>query len=118
MQRSRSLLVLWITEDGTNPQAARKWSQPQPNSSAATSVVLVLLTHPELDALAAQEPATVSEMYASTAAQEMLERRRVTLAQLRQQGVLVVETTPHEVGADAITKYLEGQSPGSSVEDE
>jgi uncharacterized protein (DUF58 family) len=75
-------------------------------------VVLILLTHPELDALAAREPHTVDEMFASTAAQEMLERRRTTLAQLRQQGVLVVETTPTEVGADAITKYLEVKAQG------
>ena len=70
-------------------------------------VVLVLLIHPEL---AAREPRTVDEMFASTAAQEMLERRRTTLAQPRQQGVLVVETTPTEVGPDAITKYLEAKA--------
>jgi len=75
-------------------------------------VVLILLTHPELDALAVREPRTIDEMFASTAAQEMLERRRTTLAQLRQQGVLVVETTPTEVGADAITKYLEVKAQG------
>jgi uncharacterized protein (DUF58 family) len=75
-------------------------------------VVLVLLTHPELDALAAREPGTVNEMFTTTAAQEMLERRKVTLAQLRQQGVLVVETTPAELGVDAITKYLEVKAQG------
>ena len=35
-------------------------------------VVLVLLEHPELDALAAREPKNAEEMFASTAAQEML----------------------------------------------
>jgi hypothetical protein len=38
-------------------------------------VVLVLLTHPELDALATREPGNVDEMFASTAAQEMLDHR-------------------------------------------
>jgi uncharacterized protein (DUF58 family) len=75
-------------------------------------VVLVLLEHPELDALAAREPKNVEEMFASTAAQEMLERRRETIAKLRQQGVLVVETTPAEVGASAISKYLEVKAQG------
>jgi uncharacterized protein (DUF58 family) len=51
-------------------------------------------------------------MFASTAAQEMLERRRETVAKLRQQGVLVVETTPAEVGARAISKYLEVKAQG------
>jgi len=47
-------------------------------------VVLVLLEHPELDALAAREPKNAEEMFASTAAQEMLEWRRETIAKLRQ----------------------------------
>jgi hypothetical protein len=51
-------------------------------------------------------------MFASTAAQEMLERRRQTIAKLRQQGVLVVETTPANVGATAISKYLEVKAQG------
>jgi hypothetical protein len=51
-------------------------------------------------------------MFASTAAQEILERRRASIVKLRQQGVLVVETTPGEVGAAAITKYLEVKAQG------
>jgi len=110
LQRNRGL-ILWITE------MAESAGRPEVVAAAAELVcrhlvVLILLTHPELDALAAREPHTVDEMFASTAAQEMLERRRTTLAQLRQQGVLVVETTPTEVGADAITKYLEVKAQG------
>jgi len=110
LQRNRGL-ILWITE------MAESAGRPEVVAAAAELVrrhlvVLILLTHPELDALAVREPRTVDEMFASTAAQEMLERRRTTLAQLRQQGVLVVETTPTEVGADAITKYLEVKAQG------
>ena len=42
----------------------------------------------------------------------VLERRRQTIARLRQQGVLVVETTPAGVGASAISKYLEVKAQG------
>lgn len=110
LQRSRGL-ILWITE------MAESAGRPEVVAAAAELVrrhlvVLVLLTHPELDALARREPRTVDEMFTSTAAQEMLERRRTTLAQLRQQGVLVVETTPAEVGVAAITKYLEVKAQG------
>jgi len=110
LQRNRGL-ILWITE------MAESAGRPEVVAAAAELVrrhlvVLILLTHPELDALAVREPRTVDRMFASTAAQEMLERRRTTLAQLRQQGVLVVETTPTEVGADAITKYLEVKAQG------
>jgi uncharacterized protein (DUF58 family) len=110
LQRRRGL-VIWITE------IAESAGRPEVVSAVAELVrrhlvVLVLLEHPELDALAAREPKNVEEMFASTAAQEMLERRRETIAKLRQQGVLVVETTPAEVGASAISKYLEVKAQG------
>ena len=110
LQRSRGL-VLWITE------MAESVGRPEVVAAAAELVrrhlvVLVLLTHPELDAVASREPRTVDEMFTSTAAQEMLERRRGVLVQLRQQGVHVVETSPGEVGAAAINKYLEVKARG------
>ena len=110
MQRRRGL-ILWITE------MAESAGRPEVVDAVAELVrqhlvVLVLLTHPELDALAAREPANVDEMYTSTAAQEMLDRRRTAVVQLRQQGVLVVETSPAEVGAAAISKYLEVKARG------
>jgi uncharacterized protein (DUF58 family) len=110
LQRRRGL-VIWITE------IAESAGRPEVVSAVAELVrrhlvVLVVLEHPELDALAAREPRNAGEMFASAAAQEMLERRRETIAKLRQQGVLVVETTPGEVGASAISKYLEVKAQG------
>ena len=110
LQRRRGL-VIWITE------IAESAGRPEVMSAVAELVrrhlvVLVLLEHPELDVLAVRDPKNVEEMFASTAAQEMLERRRETIAKLRQQGVLVVETTPAEVGASAISKYLEVKAQG------
>ena len=110
LQRRRGL-VLWITE--MTETAGR------PEIVAAVSslvrrhlVVLVLLQHPELEAMATAAPGDARAMYASAAAQEMLERRRVTLAQLRAQGVLVVETSASHVAADAISQYLEVKAKG------
>jgi uncharacterized protein (DUF58 family) len=110
LQRRRGL-VIWITE------IAESAGRPEVVSAMAELVrrhlvVLVLLEHPEMDALAAREPKNADEMFASTAAQEILERRRETIVKLRQQGVLVVETTPAEVGARAISKYLEVKAQG------
>ncbi len=109
--QKRRALVVWITE------IAESAGRPEVVSALAELVrrhlvLLVLLEHPELDALAAREPKNTDEMFASAAAQEMLERRRETIAKLRQQGVLVVETTPAEVGANAISKYLEVKAQG------
>jgi uncharacterized protein (DUF58 family) len=111
LQRRRGL-VLWVTE------MADSVGRPEVVTAAAELVrrhlvVLVLLQHPELDALSVREPKNVEEMFASTAAQQILERRREVIVKLRQQGVLVVETTPGDVGAAAITKYLEVKAQGA-----
>ena len=110
LQRKRGL-VLWITE--------MTESAGRPEIVTAVTalvkrhlVVLVLLQHPELEALAASTAKNAREMYAVTAAQEMLERRRATLMQLRSQGVLVVETSAAGVVSDSISKYLEVKSQG------
>jgi uncharacterized protein (DUF58 family) len=110
LQRRRGL-VIWITE------IAESAGRPEVVSAVAELVrrhlvVLVLLEHPELDTLAAREPKNAEEMFASAAAQEMLERRRETIVRLQQQGVLVVETRPADVGANAISKYLEVKAQG------
>jgi uncharacterized protein (DUF58 family) len=110
LQRRRGLVV-WITE------IADSAGRPDVVSAVIELVrrhlvLLVLLHHPELDALAARDAGTVDEMYASAAAQEMLDRRRATIARLRQQGVLVVESTPAEVGLRAINSYLEVKAKG------
>jgi len=109
-QRRRGLIV-WITELVD--------SVGKPELVVAASelvrrhlVVLVLLKHPELEELAAREPKTKDEMFQSAAAQEMLERRRETVAQLERQGVLIVETTAAEVGMRAVSKYLEVKAEG------
>ena len=110
LQRRRGL-VLWVTE------MADSVGRPEVVTAASELVrrhlvVLVLLQHPELEVLSAREPKNAEEMFASTAAQEILERRRASIVKLRQQGVLVVETTPGEVGAAAITKYLDVKAQG------
>ncbi len=109
-QRRRGLIV-WITE------LVDSVGKPELVIAAAELarrhlVVLVLLKHPELEALAALEPASREEMFHATAAQEMLERRRETIAQLERIGVLIVETSAEEVGINAVSKYLEVKAEG------
>ena len=110
LQRRRALIV-WITEVSD--------SAGLPEVVAAAIglvrrhlVLLVLLKHPELDALASSASTNVQQMYRIAAAQEMLERRRGVIAKLRQQGVLVVESAPGEVGLRTINSYLEIKAQG------
>ena len=110
MQRRRGLMV-WITE------LVDSAGRPELVTAASELVrrhlvVLVLLKHPEMDALANSKPTTMEEMFRVAAAQEMLERRRETIAQLERQGVLIVETTAKEVGINAVSKYLEVKAKG------
>lgn len=110
LQRRRGMIV-WITE------IADSAGRPEVVAAAADLVrrhlvLLVVLRHPELDELAARTPKNVEQMYASAAAKEMLDRRRGTIAKLRQQGVLVVESTPGEIGLRAINSYLDVKARG------
>jgi len=110
LQRRRGL-ILWVTE------MTDSMGRPEVVAAAVELVrrhlvVLVLLKHPELDTLAADEPKTVEGMFARQAAQEILDRRMEAVSKLRQQGVLVVETTPGELGVAAINKYLEVKAEG------
>ncbi|MFZ0662685.1 MAG: DUF58 domain-containing protein [Acidobacteriaceae bacterium] len=105
LQRRRGM-ILWITE------LADSARRPEIVDAALDLarrhlVLLVVLGNPELDAAATRQPRNVSEMFVATAAAEVLGRRRMLLARLRAQGVLVVETTPGTVKADAINQYLE-----------
>jgi uncharacterized protein (DUF58 family) len=110
LQRRRGL-ILWITE------LADSARRPEVVDAAADLarrhlVLLVVLGHPELQKLASRQPEDVEQMFVSTAAMEVLERRREVLARLRAQGVLVVETTPGTVKTDAINEYLEVKARG------
>jgi uncharacterized protein (DUF58 family) len=110
LQRRRGL-ILWITE------LADSARRPEVVDAAVDLarrhlVLLVVLVHPQLDQLSRREPANVEEMFISTAATEILDRRREIIARLRRQGVLVVETTPASVKADAINQYLEVKARG------
>lgn len=110
LQRRRGL-VLWITEMA---DSARR---PEVADAAADLarrhlVLLVVLSHPEILAVAARDPGTPLQMYESAAAQELAERRRLTLGALRAKGVLVAETTPGALRSDAINQYLEVKARG------
>lgn len=110
LQRRRGLMV-WITElvdSAGTPELVTAASE----LVRRHLVVLVLLKHPDLEELAARVPKTREEMFHSAAAQEMLERRRETVAQLERRGVLIVETTAQEIGVRAVSEYLEVKARG------
>ncbi len=110
MRRRRGLIV-WITE---LPDTA---GRPELVLAAAALarlhlVVLVLLEHPELHALASALPSTAEAMFHAAAATEMIERRRASIALLERSGVHIVEASAGELGIRAVSEYLQVKSRG------
>ncbi|MGA8111542.1 MAG: DUF58 domain-containing protein [Acidobacteriaceae bacterium] len=110
LQRRRGL-ILWVTEladSARRPDIA----DAAVDLARRHLVLLIVLNHPEIRAVAMREPRTVAQMFESAAAQEVVERRRLVVAGLRAKGVLVVDTTPGALRTDAINEYLEVKARG------
>ena len=104
-QKRRSLVV-WLTDF---PETAMTPEVIDAASEAASRhlVLFVVIGQPDLAALAAGEPDTVTNMYRTTAAQEALHRREVLLAKLRQRGALAVEVSSAAASVTVVNSYLD-----------
>jgi uncharacterized protein (DUF58 family) len=104
-QKRRSLVV-WLTDF---PETAMTPEVIDAASEAASRhlVLFVVIGQPDLAALAASEPDSVTNMYRTTAAQEALHRREVLLGKLRQRGALAVEVRSAMASATVVNSYLQ-----------
>lgn len=104
-QKRRSLIV-WLTDF---PETAMTPEVIDAASEAASRhlVLFVVIGQPDLAALAASEPDSVTAMYRTTAAQETLHRREVMLAKVRQRGALVVEVSSAAASVTVVNSYLD-----------
>jgi len=104
-QKRRSLVV-WLTDF---PETAMTPEVIDAASEAASRhlVLFVVIGQPDLAALAASEPDSVTNMYRTTAAQEALYRREVLLAKLRQRGALAVEVSSAAASVTVVNSYLD-----------
>jgi uncharacterized protein (DUF58 family) len=104
-QKRRSLVV-WITD------LAETAMTPEVIEAAATLlprhlVLFVVIGQPDLRAEASLRPESVGEMYQVAAAQEVLHRRELLLARLRERGALAVEADSGELAPFLVNSYLE-----------
>jgi len=104
-QKRRSLVV-WITdlaETAMTPEVIEAASQLMPRHL----VLFVVIGQPDLNELAAQKPEDIDQMYQIAAAQEVVHRRELLLARLRERGALAMETSSGKLSTVVVNSYLE-----------
>jgi uncharacterized protein (DUF58 family) len=103
-QKRRSLIV-WITdlaETAMTPEVIDAASRLLPRHL----VLFVVIGQPDLHLAAGRRPDSVSDMYQVTAAQEVIHRRELVLARLRERGALAVEAQSGELAPLLVNSYL------------
>jgi uncharacterized protein (DUF58 family) len=104
-QKRRSLVV-WLTdlaETAMTPEVIEAASMMMPRHL----VLFVVIGQPDLGELAARTPGSESEMYQVAAAQEMVHRRELLLARLRERGALAMEVNSGAVSPVIVNAYLQ-----------
>lgn len=101
----RRALILWITdfaETAMRPEVIDGASQ----LLTRHLVLFVAMAQPEVERIASTRPGTVEEMFRAAAAQEMVERRELLLARLRDQGALTLDLNPQKLTSAVLNQYL------------
>lgn len=104
-QKRRSLVV-WLTdlaETSMTPEVIEAASQMMPRHL----VLFVVIGQPDLNELAARQPEDNEQMYKVAAAQEMIHRRELLLARLRERGALALEVSSVSLASVLVNSYLE-----------
>ena len=104
-QKRRSLVV-WLTdlaETAMTPEVIEAASMMMPRHL----VLFVVIGQPDLGELAAKTPNSGAEMYRVAAAQEMVHRRELLLARLRERGALAMEVSSGSVSPVLVNAYLQ-----------
>jgi uncharacterized protein (DUF58 family) len=102
----RRSLILWITD------VAETSMRPEVIDGAAHLlrrhlVLFVAMRQTEMIALASRLPEDRQQMFSTAAAQELVHRRMILMAQLREQGALTLETAPEHLTAAVLNRYLD-----------
>jgi uncharacterized protein (DUF58 family) len=104
-QKPRSLIV-WLTdlaETAMTPEVIEAASMMMPRHL----VLLVVIGQPDLAELATKRPQSETEMYQVAAAQEMVHRRELLLARMRERGALAIEVTSGAISPVLVNSYLQ-----------
>jgi uncharacterized protein (DUF58 family) len=103
-QKRRGLIV-WLTdlaETAMTPEVIEGASR----LLSRHLVLFVVIANPELARAAAERPRDPEEMFKVSAAQEMMQRRDLLLARLRERGALALEIEPKGLTTALVNQYL------------
>ena len=98
--------MVWITdlaETAMTPEVIEAASRLMPRHL----VLFVVIGQPDLNELAAERSEDVDQMYQIAAAQEVVHRRELLLARLRERGALAMETSSGKLSTTVVNSYLE-----------
>jgi uncharacterized protein (DUF58 family) len=104
-QKRRSLIV-WLTdlaETAMTPEVIEAAAMMMPKHL----VLFVVIGQPDLGELAGKRPESETEMYQVAAAQEMVHRRELLLARLRERGALALEVDSGAISPALVSSYLQ-----------
>ncbi len=104
-QKRRSLIV-WITdlaETSMTPEVIESASR----MLSRHVLLFVVIAQTDLIAFANNPPQNVEELYQRAAAQEMVQRRDLLLARIRNRGALALEVSPSRLTTTLVNQYLE-----------
>jgi uncharacterized protein (DUF58 family) len=104
-QKRRSLIV-WLTdlaETAMTPEVIEAALLMMPRHL----VLFVIIGQPDLGELASRVPQSETEMYQVAAAQEMVHRRELLLARLRERGALALEVSSGPISPVLVNSYLQ-----------
>ena len=104
-QKRRSLVV-WLTdlaETAMTPEVVDAAMHLSPQHL----VLVAVIGQPDLAAAAAAEPVDAGAMYQAAAAHEVMYRREVLLARVRERGALSIEVTSSELSSAVVNSYLD-----------
>jgi uncharacterized protein (DUF58 family) len=104
-QKRRSLIV-WLTdlaETAMTPEVIEAAMMMMPRHL----VLFVIIGQPDLGELASKTPHSETEMYEVAAAQQMVHRRELLLARMRERGALALEVSSGLISPVLVNSYLQ-----------
>jgi uncharacterized protein (DUF58 family) len=101
----RRALILWITD------LAETAMRPEVIDGAMQLLrrhvlLFVAMAQPDVEAIAKGRPKNAEQMFRASAAQELVMRREILLARLRDQGALTLDLDPDKLTSAVLNQYL------------